>query len=67
MKTTTAALRLSAALRVAFPERTDHDRPLWAAARFLATPLVERRLHRRVREARRLVREGKRPESLLGY
>ena len=67
VKTTTAALRLSAALRVAFPERTDHDRPLWAAARFLATPLVERRLHRRVREARRLVREGKRPESLLGY
>lgn len=67
VKTTTAALRLSAALRQAFPDRTDHDRPLWAAARFLATPLTERRLHRRVHEARRMVREGKRPESLLGY
>lgn len=67
VKTTRAAERLTEALTAAFPERDDHHLPLAAAARFIASPLTERRMRRRVFTARTFVREGKMPRSRLGY
>ncbi len=67
VKTAFAANRLTGALREAFPDRDDAHLPLAAAARFLASPLGERRVRRRVYTARTFVREGKMPRRRLGY
>lgn len=67
VKTAFAADRLTTAARAAFPERDDTHLPLAAAARFLASPLGERRVRRRVFTARTFVREGKMPRRRLGY
>lgn len=67
VKTSRAAVRLAEALAVAFPDRADTHLPLVAAARFLASPLGERRIRRQVLTARTFVREGRMPHRRLGY
>lgn len=69
IKTTMAALRLTAAL-VADPDlggRGDRDLPALAAARFVAHPLRERRVARRALVALDFVQAGRSPIRLLGY
>jgi hypothetical protein len=69
VKTSFAARRIAAALRAdpLFAARTDVDLPLHAAARFVASPLRERRIARLASVARDFVREGRRQRTLLGY
>jgi nitrite reductase/ring-hydroxylating ferredoxin subunit len=69
IKTTMAALRLTAAL-AADPDlggRGDRDLPALAAARFVAHPQRERRVARRAMVARDFVQDGCSPIRLLGY
>jgi hypothetical protein len=69
LKTSFAARRVTAALRLdpQFAGRTDCDLPLHAAARFVASPLRERRISRQAAVARDFVRHGRRQKTLLGY
>ena len=69
VKTSFAARRLTAALHAdpLFAARADVDLPLHAAARFVASPLRERRISRAAAVARELVRNGRRQRTLLGY
>ncbi len=69
VKTSFAARRIDAALRAdaLFAGRADVDLPLHAAARFVASPLRERRIARQASVARDFVREGRRQRTLLGY
>jgi nitrite reductase/ring-hydroxylating ferredoxin subunit len=69
IKTTMAGLRLSDALAADrdLGGRGDRDLPALAAARFLASPLRERRVTRHARVARDFVQHGRSPIRLLGY
>ncbi len=69
VKTSFAARRVTAALHAdqMFAARADVDLPLHAAARFVASPLRERRLSRQAAVAREFVRKGRRQRTLLGY
>ncbi len=67
IKTTAAAIRLSKALALDAQLAPWAERPILALVRFLAHPLQERRIRRRVRDALRFVWEGKVPESILPY
>ena len=69
VKTSFAARRIDTALRAdpLFAARTDVDLPLHAAARFVASPLRERRIARDASVARNFVREGRRQRTRLGY
>ncbi|HWM84943.1 MAG TPA: Rieske (2Fe-2S) protein [Kofleriaceae bacterium] len=69
VKTSFAARRLTAALRAdpLLASRPDADLPLHAAARFVASPLRERRIARAAAVAREFVRHGRRHHTLLGY
>ncbi|HKE17705.1 MAG TPA: hypothetical protein VKB80_22675, partial [Kofleriaceae bacterium] len=69
LKTSFAARRVTRALRgdSLFAARPDADLPLRAAARFVASPLCERRIARQAAVARDFVRSGRRQRTLLGY
>ncbi len=69
VKTSFAARRIAAALHAdqMFSARADVDLPLHAAARFVASPLRERRISRVAAVAREFVRKGRRQRTLLGY
>jgi nitrite reductase/ring-hydroxylating ferredoxin subunit len=69
VKTSAAARRLTSALGgdPLFSTRADADLPLRAAARFVASPLRERRIARQASVARDFVRRGRRQQALLGY
>ncbi len=73
IKMVMAGLRLSTALKAAIDKgllpngRHSHTLPTAAAARFIASPLRERRIARRAQIAREFVVNGQQQASLLGY
>lgn len=69
IKVAACAGRLAGALTAdaAFADRGDLGAPLAAAAALLEAPIVERRMTRRGRIARRLIRDGQMQTKLLGY
>jgi hypothetical protein len=69
VKTSSAARRLTAALGgdALFAGRVDADLPLRVAARFVASPLRERRLAARPPWPATSCAEGRRQRALLGY